>query len=226
MPPLNFYLRFVELSYEVWALGEHLKVIEPQLQFLRDQGALHVAADLRERGVEGDDSERQLAYQEYWDRTDNILPRYFRGTFLIALWAVYESSVQEVADHHRVQKKLTRRMPKRGGSFPKRARDYFDREIQEVLDLKSGRLDRIDDLYVIRNALAHANGQLRWVAPDKLQELEGVLAKHPQLLVDDRFIVPTTEFLHVAYSDIDGSLRSLVDRAKPERFRVAADGEA
>ena len=68
MPKFYPDFRFIEIEYELWALEHLLGVLEQQIAYLRDQDPVRTFAELRERGWEHDEGERQLAAQELTER--------------------------------------------------------------------------------------------------------------------------------------------------------------
>src|SRR5688572_8272221 len=106
MALINLDWRFIEIEYELWALGHLLGVLEQQVEFLRAQDELKTFAELKERGWDHDGAERQLASQELRDRQDYVIPRFLRGPFVVSLWACYESAVREVAEYYQRKRKV------------------------------------------------------------------------------------------------------------------------
>ncbi len=98
MPKIHIDFRLTEIEYELWALGQFLEFLEPQIVYLRDQDASRTFAQLRESGWDHDEGEIQLAAQELSERQDYVVPRFMRGPFLVSLWACYEAAVGEVAE--------------------------------------------------------------------------------------------------------------------------------
>lgn len=226
MPRLP-YIKFADISYELWALSEYLKVIDPQLAHLSEQDRRRLEQSLREEGNEGDEIERDIALREHWERNERVLPRLFRGPFLISLWAAYESAVHQIAEHHRAQKGLSLRFEEvRGGNNLSRAQRYYGAVIVEPLDLQDDRVKRLSDLNEIRNVFAHANGQLRWVKQGSRSQLQNIIARYPSLEVESDFLIPSQSYVLNAYEDVAGSIRALVHRATPPNLRKSSDGAA
>src|SRR5687768_6171751 len=101
MPKIQIDLRFVEIEYELWGLGQFLSFLEPQIQEIIRQDRRNTFADLKKRGWDHDEIEVGLATQELSEREAFIIPRFMRGPFLVSLWACYESALGELANFHR-----------------------------------------------------------------------------------------------------------------------------
>lgn len=214
MPHISFDMRFVENEYDLWALGEFHSVIEPQLQYLRDQDRVRAMAELAEQGA-ADDEAWALAHQELDERAEHVLPRFFRGPFIVALWAAYESTLVNVADRLAEAREKTLRLADiRGGNLLDRARKYFDGYLDFPLDADAARTRRIADLYQIRNTLVHGNGQLRSRSREQRKILSKVLARYPTLSTERDTLLISAEYTRDILRDVDQSARDLVLRAR------------
>lgn len=216
MAKLNFDLRFIEIEYELWALGQFLKFMEPQIATLQVQDEATTFRQLRESGWDDDEMELQLASQELRERQEFVVPRFMRGPFLVALWACYEAAVTEIASFIQRTKQAGLELSElRGDSLLTRARRYFDAVLLEPLDLDDSRYARLVDLMVIRHSLAHANGQRRAMTPRRWATLSDALTRNGTPADDYRgLVLLSPDYLKAAYSDVNTSLRDLVKRAR------------
>ena len=73
---------------------------------------------------------------------------------------------------------------------------------------------RINDLYVLRNALAHANGLVSANSDDGKRRIEAIVGRNPTIELNGGFIVPSAEYLRSAFDDVDSSARDLVQRVR------------
>ena len=213
---IQFDPRFIEIEYELWALGHLRTVIEEQIAFLRAQDTLKTYAELKEQGWYHDEGERQLASQELDERQDYVIPRFFRGPFVVSLWASYESAVVEVAGYlGRHSGAALALHDIRARSELKQFRKYFDAVLKRPLDESKERLEWIEDIRVIRHALAHANGQQRAIPDDKWRLVSEVLTRRGRPPDEYRGVVILSEtFVREAYEAVNSSLRDLVVRAR------------
>jgi catechol 2,3-dioxygenase-like lactoylglutathione lyase family enzyme len=208
--------RYSEFHYELWALGHMLEIIEPAIARLSEQDEAQTLAELEQRGWTDDPAEIDLGYQDIRDKRDYVLPRFMRGPFLVALWACFESGVQAVARglHKELSASIELR-ELRGDSFLARSKRYYQAILGLELDDDQARYSRLVDLYRVRNALAHANGLREGMSEDDWSRLEGTLKRHDVALDMRRgMLVLPRAYLESAYSDVDASLRSVVERAR------------
>ena len=98
--------RFIGLEHELLSLAKYREVFEEQLTFLKDQERVRLRARLTSAESEMDDAERQFASEQVDLLVEEILPRFFRGPYLIALWALFESAIIELADYLAKKKQL------------------------------------------------------------------------------------------------------------------------
>lgn len=110
---------------ELYALEDHLQLIEAEIVHIQKDERLRVDEYIRKEGLCPDDPEWHAALQEYDHRIDFLLPRFFRGPFLVALYAVYESAVTEIARliQGKMDQKITINDIK--GDFLERAKKYY-----------------------------------------------------------------------------------------------------
>ena len=90
--------RLIDVSIELYALEDHLKLIEKQLtQFTKAEEA---ALDeyRKSENLNPEDPGWDIARQERDQKIEFLLPRFFWGSFIVSLYAVYETGVTEIAN--------------------------------------------------------------------------------------------------------------------------------
>ena len=93
----KYDFRLLEVEGELYALEDHLNLIEDQMEKFQRKERLKLDTYIRTEKLSSDEPEWHMAIREYNERIEFLLPRFFRGPFLVALYAVYESAVTEVA---------------------------------------------------------------------------------------------------------------------------------
>ncbi len=88
--------RLLDASIELDALEEHLQLIESQMEHIQKTARREFDTYIQQEHLSQHDPEWHIAWQNYNYRVD-LLPRFFRGTFLVVLYAAYESIVTEIA---------------------------------------------------------------------------------------------------------------------------------
>ena len=134
---------------------------QSNLLSLKDQERERLRARLMSPESEMDEAERQFSHEEVELLMAEILPRFFRGPYPIALWALFESSIIEVADFLAETKQLSLRLRDIRGSGPK---DQWNKCYAHVagypLGFGESTWERLEELRQVRHVLAHANGRL------------------------------------------------------------------
>jgi hypothetical protein len=125
MAVIHIDFRLADVEFELWALEEHLAALEESVQYLKAQDRIRTEARLREQGLSGDEGEVQLEFQDHDQRVNHVLPRYLRGSFLVALWAVFEAAVRDIAEHLRTQNQRELRLGDIRGDLLERGQKYF-----------------------------------------------------------------------------------------------------
>ena len=159
----NFDL--IHLEADLSVLKQHLDFVEEQVRFQSEKSEFELDARL---AVENYDlsNPRDSAYQRYhieahqlWVREE--LPRLVVNPFIVALWALFESVITDLASL--IQKKQGKALSLndiKGDNFLKRVDKYYRYVLQFPLDLNSDNEARLNFLGAIRNAIAHSNGRL------------------------------------------------------------------
>lgn len=211
MSRFTFDLRFVFIERELSALGDFLTIIEPQVKFLSDQDNVRTRAGWKEKGYKWEDADLQLELQELDERITNVFPRLLRNPFLVSVWATYENGVSEIANNLAqtgdVANPFTR---KRDDNFIDAASKYFSGTLHRPLDVDAGRLDRLRTLVLLRNVIAHSNGEQRSMQPARRKAVIALLNHQPAIGTLADYFIASAEYVASAYADVAGSLRSLI----------------
>lgn len=167
--------RLLEVSGELYALEDHLRLIEGEMERIQKDERVRVDAYIKKEGLCPDDPEWHAALQEYDHRIDFLLPRFFRGPFLVALYAVYESAVTEIA--RLIQEKKSQKITINDlkGDFLERAKKYYKYILEFDLYSEEKMWHRVKMLSELRNAFAHVNGRLEMLnkkSRDTIQKWE------------------------------------------------------
>jgi hypothetical protein len=209
-------LRLIEIEYELWALGQFLEFIEPQIQYLHDQDRIRTFAQLREAGWDHDEAELDLASQEIRERQQYVVPRFMRGPFIVALSACFQAGLTELANYKKRELDAPLSLNEiRAEDYLKQARRYFEAVLQMPVDLDEARYSRLSDMLLIRNSLAHANGQRRAMSANAWHALTDALKRRCSPADESRgVVILTAEYVKNAYTDVNACLRDLVHRCR------------
>jgi len=102
IPPMNF--TFLEVSLEISALKDYWNTVERQLPTLEEEARNRLFQEWL--GPNPDEQDIDMASSAVTTFTEYELPRMFRSTVLVILWAVFESAARQVAEALRRKKAL------------------------------------------------------------------------------------------------------------------------
>ena len=211
---INVDFRLFDVSMELYALEEHYKLIEKQILHL-NQIEKKALAEYREKeNLIPEDADWDIARQEFDHKVEFLLPRFFWGPFIVSLYAVFETSVMEIAIL--MQKNMNQGIAINDlrGDFLEKAKKYYKYILNFELYNNENHWQHIRFLTDIRHAIAHANGRmdrLKGKIKKKIIKLEkqniGVSTYYNYALVD-------SHFSWKAFSAVKSILEDLVDRYK------------
>jgi len=214
----NFDLRFTELANELRMLGEALQYLENQIHLLQEQELIQ--RDARLLKYDQNDDERVIEYQPYWEKTENIFPRFLRNPFLVTLWAVYESGVYELANYVSREKGIEIKLKdyENGKTFLNKAKKYFDRELKLPLCTDDPMYQKLNKIMAFRHLIAHSNGQIELITNPKLKQKIENLAKEDtdNIIIGREYIIFSKDFMQKSYENVKKSLNELMDRVIDE----------
>ena len=159
---LDSRLSNAELALEM--LTKHLQLIENLIEDQKKKGRDKLYREIEEidkrykcaNFILELSAEKEIARKNHEWRIDD-LSLFFRGPFLVSLYAVYESVVIEIADL--IRDKQSQQINDLKGNFLDRAKKYY-KHMQFKLYSNDRAWQRIKMLSDLRNAFAHANGRV------------------------------------------------------------------
>ena len=210
----EYDLRLVEVSGELYALEDHLQLIESQMEFILQRERLRMNAHIQKEGLCSDDPEWHEARQEYDNRMDFLLPRFFRGPFLVSLYAVYESAVTEIA--RIIQDKQFQHISINDlkGNFLEKANKYYKHILQFELYSEQRTWHRVKMLFELRNAFAHVNGRFEMLNEKSRRFIKNFERQNIGISIYDGYIVCDANIVADIFDAVRGSLEELVVRYK------------
>ena len=209
--------RFVELDHEVLSLATYREVLEEQLTFRKEQERVRLRARLMNSESEMDDAERQFAQEEVKVLVDEILPRFFRGPYLMALWALFESGIIEVADYIAETKQLSLKLRDIRGSDQKdQWNKYYNHIAGYPLGFTDPTWERLEELRQVRNVLAHANGRLDLAKEDARRKLEKWCGENRGLSEHSNLLIVSADYTRAAQILVTDTLSSLISRVRTD----------
>ena len=156
----EYDFRMLEVSGELYALEDHLRLIEDQMRQIQQKERGRVDQLIGKKSTDPGGYEYYEALREHDRFVDCLLPRFFRGPFLIALYAVYESAVTEIAQLIQQGESLQISIKDLKEDFLERPKKYYKYvlKLESYKDIKEWH--KLTMLSELRNSFAHANGRL------------------------------------------------------------------
>lgn len=159
----------LEAAGEVYAIEDYYTALEGQIEHLQKTQKLRLDDHLKTQKLKPDDPEWHEAIQEYYHWVDFLLPRFFRGPFIVSLYALYESIVLEVVTAIQTLNPQLKRFKsfkkKEPLSFLEKSRQYYKEILRLDLCPDPSTWERLVILSKFRNAVAHANGRIGSLRP-------------------------------------------------------------
>jgi hypothetical protein len=216
--------RFVELDYELWGLEQYRGILEEQVVYLQSQKTAQAEARLKKEGLTPDDPDYDLAMQELSELIHGVIPRFYRGPFLVALWGVFESGIEEVGRYIADKKHTPLRLSDIQGRSPKeRCEKYFTHILNFDLGIDGDKWKQLEELRTIRNALAHCNGRISLLKKDARSQILCWVKDDRGIYIDFDFLILSKQYLETANLLIQQLLTDLIARAKADYLGEPAE---
>lgn len=202
----------------MWGLENYLKVLEKSLYYHQQQYPKRIKAKLKEEGSEYNDLELDFAFQKIDAIVEDIFPRTFRNSFIVVLWATFESTIKEVANYLYKNTETKLKMSDIRGNFLERVEKYFDYVVNVSLKLSQEARLKLKNLYTLRNVIVHGNGvleNLEQKTQNKLQEWE---KQFGEFEIKSGKIIFKKEYLKESYDLVNEITSELIKRVKKEIY--------
>ena len=172
----------LDIELELSALYFYLDLLEG---FIRNKTAFENSSfkkRMRELKLTTDDPDWQTERAIFSELVDFLIPKLFRSSFLVSLYAVYESAITEIAELLQVKQGIIISINdtniNRNNSrisFLKKAKEYYKQIIDFPLYSNNIQWERITMLAELRHAIAHQNGRINTLSvkrKDKINRWE------------------------------------------------------
>ena len=159
--------------------------------------------------------ESESARQNYEWRI-NALSLFFRGPFLVSLYAVYESVVIEIADLIRDKQSQQIKIDDLRGKFLERAKKYYKHILQFDLYSNEKAWQQIKMLSDLRNAFAHANGRVDRLKPKVRKKIkQWDLQQNIGISICNlSYVICESDIVTDIFGAVSDSLKDLIERYK------------
>lgn len=211
-------LEIFEIELEVSTLDYYYDLIEQQIRNKSAYEKMKLHKEVKNLTQE-EYGERYIEFEAVDKLVNAVLPRLFRGPFLLMLYSVYESTVNKIA--YLIQKKKDIEISfsdfskNERGNFLDKAKKYFGKQLDFALCPDSRAWDRIKMLTELRHAIAHANGRIEMLKDDKKKEkISNWITQNIGILEMDNYIVFEERFLRDTYKLVRASIVDFVKRCE------------
>jgi hypothetical protein len=201
---------------ELEALNQYRLLLEQNLgRLIEERG------DLVSDPTKGDDTQDLRAWL-LQGPIDDLVVQAFRRSFVLCLWAAFESCVVTVADE-------LAKLDDRGSSnlgereFLKAAKQHFKRRFGIEIVPDADRSESLHKLDRIRKALVHGLGTKGAVPPKKWTQLESDARATAGLDTSRNFLYLEADYLDRVFEDVRHVLIPLIEEA---RDRIEAGSKA
>ena len=194
----------------------HRELVERAISDLASRSSLNVETQALAEGWEPDDPESQMAWDDLRYYEEYKLPQFFRGPHLLMLWAAYESSVEEMADHVRKVRSPLGDLPAMGDhpqrDFLTSAKRYY-RSVTDFSVYESPQAwERITMLKELRHTLIDGGSRIDRMKQATRDRLNQWADKVVDVMVHFDDVTVTVEFLAETSEHVTSELQGLVDR--------------
>jgi len=206
--------RLIELSRELWEIARYREVLEQHIP------ALKMNAELRTAGRRPEDvakmtDEEQISDLNILITAYGVVPRYYRGPFIITLWSMLESGVEEVARHVAARKAIDLQLSDiRGRTNRERWEKYFTKVLHWDLTFDQAMWQQFEELYELRNAFAHANGRVDRLTEGAKDKIQRWAQEKRGIDIKLDMIFPSEEYVRGAVNLVQAELLKLIRRAE------------
>jgi hypothetical protein len=216
MTKIHVDLRFAELEYELWGLDKYRTLLEDQIAFLQEQETIRTRAELKSKGYEPGDGDYELSMQELYDLIKGIIPRFYRGPFLVALWGIFESGIDEISRYIAEEKKCALRLRDIAGrDLKEKLSKYFNHVLKYDLGIESKTWNKLEEIKILRNVIAHSNGRIS-LSGDLKSKVERWARDKRGIDIYYDFLILSDKYIQFASSTIIDILTGLISRTKKD----------
>lgn len=205
--------RLLDASIELDALEEHLQLIENQMEHVQKTARREFDTYIRQEHLSQHNPEWHIAWQNYNYRIDS-LPIFFRGTFLVALYAAYESIVTEIGRLIQAKQSHKIKINDLKGDFLERAKKYYKHILKFDLYSDEKVWQQVKMLSTLRNAFAHANGRLDMLNEKSKKKIQKWKKEKRGISTYYGYIICEANIVADIFGAVRNSLEDLIERYK------------
>lgn len=211
---IDFDFRLLDVSLELHALEDQYLLIENQLSDLNafEEGVL--IEYRRKHNLNQDDPEWDISRQEFHHKVEFLLPRFFWNPFMFSLYAVFETSVIEIANLLKESQGQGIGINDLKGNFLERAKKYYKNVINFQLHNCTRSWQQVTILTDVRHVIAHSNGRLDMLNDSLRNKIGNYQGQKCGLDSHYNFLIIEPNFAKSTFNAVKHILEDLVQRYK------------
>ena len=206
--------RLLEVSLDINALDEYYKLIKDQITTLIDSEKRSLNEKLKKERLTPDDPEWTFYRQEYEYKAEFLLPRFFWGSFIVHVYAVFEISIIEISRLIRKKLNINIDINELKGDFPERAKKYFKNILNFELYSDNSAWQKIRTLADVRHVIAHANGRIDMLNDKSKKRIKSLERENKGISSYDDYVLIESHFAWETFMAVKSILEDLVKRYK------------
>lgn len=186
----------ITFGYESWALESYLNVLEEQILHAQEQYRLRSERELKKRREELEFHEYDERLREIDEAADNQIPRFFRIGALVPIWGLFESFLIDFAGYVGDREKIGLAFRDvRANNFRGQVEKYFEGVLRIPLPWSSQERERLGQLQELRNFIAHRNGRLMDLSPEKEMKIKTLVSEISGVEIDGSIVVVSPDYI-------------------------------
>ncbi len=203
----------LQISVEFRSVERYLELLSEFVPHIQDQTLVRFMAEIERESS-------TLLGEEVLDKIEgvksvieNLIPTRFYGSFVIVLYSAIESALTKIAAY--VQQKEAASLAVSDLREPntlKRLTLYLETLMKQPLNLSTEMTEHVQQLQLVRNVLAHANGSLKEQRDDRRQTLVRMADAKVGVLIENNALIVTTAFLHRSFSAAEAVVNALLNQ--------------
>ena len=183
----------ISFGYESWALTSYLNVLEDQISHAQAQFRLRAERELEKERDKLEHHEYGARLSEIDEAADRQIPRFFRIGALVPIWGLFESFLTDFAVYVGRRDKIG--LAFRENNFRILVEKYFEGVLRIQLPWSAQERERLGQLQELRNFIAHRNGRLMDLSPEKEKEVTALVAKVSGVEIEGSTVVVSPAYI-------------------------------
>lgn len=207
--------RLFDTIAELRSHNDILKSIENQESYLSESKRRELIKYIKSLGIETDEPEYDVLWQENDYKTEYLYPKALRGAFLISLWATFEAGISEIARLIQVCKGIKLKISDiRAENILDQINKYFTEVLECDLEFSKEEMAELKNLYFLRNCYAHSNGRIDALKESERKKYSNLLAHSKYINEKFGYIIIEMKYLYDIYGLISQKLEGIIEKYK------------